>query len=160
MKSKRKVQAGSRVLFVDFDGVLSPGPATSPGGPAVNATHFQWVPTLVRLLDPHPDVAVVVHSSWRAHYDDDELGELLGDLKGRLLGATPRHLPRHASILACLDSGLARLGYRILDDDLAEFPSPPPSELIVCDPATGVSGTRVMAELRIWLEATSVSNWR
>jgi hypothetical protein len=158
----RKAIFSRRVLFLDFDGVVSPGPITEPGMRAVpvHVPHFAWVPLLAKLLEPHPDVGVVVHSSWRANYDDDELSELLEGLEDRLIGATPRHLARYPSILMWLAAAQARLPYRILDDDPSEFPSPPPPELILCDPNAGLSGTRVLSALRDWLQATRVPNGR
>lgn len=156
MSPTRRLIVRRRVLFIDFDGVVSPGPTAVPGATAVpvHARHFEWVSVLAKLLEPHADVGVVVHSSWRAHYDDDELSELLAELKCRMLGATPRHMSRYPSILTWLAAEQTGLLYRILDDDPTEFPSPPPPELILCDPATGLSGARVLSNLGGWLQAT------
>lgn len=62
-----------RVLFLDFDGVLHPVPAVptnrvvngKPVMRAIQVLPFEWLPVLAQLLRPHPDVRLIVHSSWR-----------------------------------------------------------------------------------------------
>ena len=99
----------------------------------------------------HPDVVIVVHSTWRYTHDADELRLLLGALGQRVVGATPRG-PRYESIEWWLNMNPKFGSYRILDDDAREFPTPTPPELILCDPATGVAAPKVLAALRTWLE--------
>ena len=41
----------------------------------------------------------------------------------------------------------------MLDDAPAQLPSPPPTQLILCNPATGVSALEVQAALRDWVDA-------
>ena len=43
--------------------------------------------------------------------------------------------------------------YIILDDSPLAFGDPPPPELILCDPRTGLSEPRVQAQIREWLAA-------
>lgn len=139
-----------QVLFLDFDGVLHPTMPSTADGPTVNVGFFGWLHHLEKLLRPFPDVGLVVHSTWRYQYKSDELQDLLNPLGGRYLGATPRG-PRFESICWWLNANPRFTSHRILDDDLAEFPSPPPSELIACDPVLGVSDERVLRELLTWL---------
>ena len=154
-RQRRRRTVGRRVLFVDFDGVLHPGPPTYGIGPSslfMTVRHFGWLPSLVDVLRPHPDVHVVVHSSWRFEYDEAELREILSDLGDRVLGATPAtDRGRYDSILAWLQTNPEYSSYRILDDDPEEFPSPLPDQLIVCDPTVGVAGLEVITALRRWL---------
>jgi hypothetical protein len=140
-------------LFLDFDGVLSPTTVedSADAGEPVHTALFGWLPVLVAVLKPHPDVALVIHSTWRYTHDLDELRELLGSLGGRVVGATPRG-PRYESILWWRHMNPAFTDFRILDDDAKEFPSPAPAELILCNPRTGVAGQEVLASLRGWLE--------
>ncbi len=142
-----------RVLFVDFDGVLHPTTVegTSEAGGVVHTPMFGWLPLLVDVLRPHPDVALVVHSTWRYTHDIDELRGVLGALASRVVGATPRG-PRYESILWWLQLSPAYLSFRILDDDAKEFPKPLPAELILCNPRTGISEAAVLTSLRVWLE--------
>ena len=137
-----------RIISLDFDGVLHPTMGTDA---VIHTPHFGWLPVLVRLVAPHSDVRVLVHSSWRSTYDEDELRLLLGALGERLVGAAPPG-PRYESVLAWLKQRPKVKSYRILDDDSTEFPSPSPAELILCEPSTGVSAPTVVDALRVWLE--------
>jgi hypothetical protein len=144
---------GRRALFLDFDGVLSPlsVEGTADASEVVHTPLFGWLPVLAAALKPYPDVVIVVHSTWRYTHDLDELRELLGSLGARVGGATPLG-PRYESILWWLHLNPSFTDYRILDDDAKEFPNPPPAELILCNPTTGVAGPRVLASLQTWLE--------
>ncbi len=144
----------NRVVFLDFDGVLHPlisSPDDELPTPLVSTEFFGWLPALVHVLRPHPDVAIVVHSTWRYTHDADELRLLLGALGPQFAGATPKG-PRYESIEWWLNMNPQFADHRILDDDAGEFPSPPPLELILCDPRIGVSARGVLAALRNWLE--------
>lgn len=136
-----------RVLFADFDGVLHP----SEQAEASRLTHFCWLPVLVDVLRSHPDVSIVVHSTWRYMYDDAELRMLLEPLGNQVVGSTGRG-PRFESIRGWLYANKACKSYRVLDDDATEFPVPPPAELILCDPSSGVSAEGVLSQLRAWLD--------
>lgn len=138
-----------RVLFVDFDGVLHPLEQAE----ASRLTHFCWLPVLASALRLHVDVRIIVHSTWRYMYDDDELRMLLGPLGSRFVGATSRG-PRFESIRGWLYANRACESYRVLDDDASEFPVPLPAELILCDCSSGVSAENVLSQLRSWLDAS------
>jgi hypothetical protein len=134
-----------RVLFLDFDGV-----AHSTVGSGVPVVHFQWLPVLVDLLEPWPDVNVAVHSTWRYVYDPRELMELLGPLGPRFIGSVPRG-PRAESILWFLHLVPEIDSYLVLDDAPGEFPPDMTSALVVCDPMLGVSAPDVQARIKAWL---------
>jgi len=137
-----------RILFLDIDGVVHPGPDV-----ATSLTHFCWLPILTRLTAGVDDVRFVVHSTWRHQYDLPELREMLGSLNSRILDVTMGP-GRWDSIEGWLDGNRSTVAsFRVLDDELDEFPDPPPSELIICRPDMGVSEPRVQALLRTWLEA-------
>jgi hypothetical protein len=150
-----------RVLFLDFGGVTHPsgidddagaGQRTA-GGLGGRLDVFCWFDILIGLLAGHADVFVVVHSNWRHACSPQEIGDLLGDLGNRYLGCTPSG-DCYASILTWLARNPGVDSYRILDDAPRAFPDPPPAELILCDPRTGVSEPRVQAQVRTWLEST------
>jgi len=144
--------AQPRVLFIDIDGVLHPTVDTaSASTPALKDTFFGWLPALVSALMLHMDVRIVVHSTWRYMYKIDELQDILESLAPRVLGTTPLG-PRYESILWWLQLNPGITNYRILDDDATEFPSPPPPELILCDPTQGVRDQRVLSALNAWLD--------
>ena len=147
-----------RVLFLDFGGVLHPSgsddEARTAGGAALARLDlFCWFDILAGLLAAHADVFVVVHSNWRYVSSAEEIGDLLGDLGNRYLGCVPR-----GDRLGAIRDWLARHpgveSYRILDDAARAFGDPPPAELILCDPRTGVSEPGVQAQLRDWLRSS------
>lgn len=145
-----------RVLFLDIDGVLHPAAdAAAPGGSAMflEVGQFGWLPHLERLLAPHPDVQLVVHSSWRETFRLAELADMLADVGNHRVDVTPPG-ERYGSILLWLR---ARPGacYLILDDDAREFPAPAPAELVLCSPEKGVSDQAVLLRLERWLNGTS-----
>ena len=149
----RTAKPHPQALFLDFDGVLHPTVLSRFDEPpeSLATVFFGWLPAIVDVLRTYPDVAVVVHSTWRYTHDVDELKLLLGALGPRVVGATPRG-PRFESIEWWLQMNPSFADHRILDDDASEFPSPPPPELILCNPTTGVAAPEVLTSLRVWLE--------
>lgn len=137
-----------RVLFTDFDGVLH-----ALAGPSASMRSFVWAPLLADLLEPHPEVRLVVHASARQHSPSDFLISRMGPLAPRVLGVTPPRLGRWPSIVEWLAARPQVQDYCILDDAAGEFPQAL-SQLVVCPPRTGVSDPEVQASLRRWLEAT------
>lgn len=71
------------------------------------------------------------------------------------VGVTPAKLDRWASIQAWLEGHPEIESFRILDDQAGEFPSPPPAELILCNPTQGLSAPGVQAALARFLAGTS-----
>ena len=70
------------ILFLDFDGVLHPN--NQPD------LLFVWVPRLAMWLDAWPEVDVVIASSWRVAYSQNEMLEMLGPvIASRVVGCTP-----------------------------------------------------------------------
>lgn len=142
-----------RVLFLDIDGVLHPARQLGSLGPStlyMQVGPFGWLPELAKVLRPVPSVQVVIHSSWRSTYALEELREMLTELGERALDVTPPG-GRYQSILDWLRYR-PFASYLILDDEPDEFPTPPPAELIACDPDKGVSDARVLSEVRRWLD--------
>ena len=144
--AKLRFSGPMRVLFLDFDGVLHPGPDAQPH----EIAPFAWLPALAHLLSQHPEVGVVVHSNWRLGHDADELRALLGPLGERFLGATGPG-ERYASILDWLRAHEA-VDCCILDDDAREFPDPPPAELILAPTHAGIGDEETQRRVRGWLE--------
>jgi hypothetical protein len=137
-----------RVLFLDFDGVLHPGP-----GVVSSLTHWCWLPVLAQLLARQDDVRIVVHSTWRDDHDIGELRELLSSVGERVIGATPEG-GRLESIERWLEAHPDVSSYRILDDDESDFFHPLPPELILCDSARGIGDKRAQQQLLSWLAET------
>lgn len=134
-----------RVLFLDFDGVLTRvAVETRPALP------FEWLHLLAALLEPWPDVRIAVHSTWRYDHTDEELRDLLGPLGTRFVGAVPRG-PRAEAIRWFLYSNPAITSHLVLDDAAAEFPADFNVPVVICDPLFGVSDARVRAAVAAWL---------
>jgi hypothetical protein len=144
-----------RVVFCGFDGVLHPQRAADVPFGAVPARLFEWVDVLEALLAPHDDAFVVVHSRWRHEWTDAELARCLPTLGSRLLGSVPKG-PRYPAICQWLARNPSVRSYRILDDEAKEFPDPPPSQLVLCHPDTGLYDWRVRQQVREWLHGVEM----
>lgn len=145
------------LLFVDFDGVLHPcGKHPDHGPNASSLVHelglFCWLEHLERVVQPHPHVGLVVHSTWRYPHKEDELAEMLGVLSDRFEGATPSG-SRYGSITKWLSQRSVKpKDYRILDDMPEKFPRNIHRRLIACKPWLGLSEPQALGELQQWLD--------
>lgn len=150
-----------RLLFVDFDGVLHPcdsGDVRDVGGKMefvsarVDAPLFCRLPLLIDALRDHPDVQIVISSSWRYLYERHELKAFIGDLADRYLAEIPRlsgH-QRHNEIEYFMQlRRLQDVPWLALDDDRGNFPATCPNVLWT-DPKIGLDAD-AMAALREWL---------
>jgi hypothetical protein len=70
-----------RLIFLDFDGVVH-----EARGDLMEEQFFKWVPILMELIAPYPDVQVVVHSSWRHMHTPEELRRASRQLSPELCG--------------------------------------------------------------------------
>lgn len=150
-----------RLLFVDFDGVLHPcdsGDVRDVGGKMefvsarVDAPLFCRLPLLIDALRDHPDVQIVISSSWRYLYERHELTAFIGDLADRYLAETPRlrgH-QRHDEIEYFMQLRHFRdVPWLALDDDRGNFSATCPN-VIWTDPKIGLDAD-TLAALREWL---------
>ncbi|MDW3688514.1 HAD domain-containing protein [Cupriavidus sp. CV2] len=141
-----------RVLFLDFDGVVH-----ALGEPALdedfkllaNPNLFGWLPILGELLEPYPNVRIIVSSDWRRLCDDGTLVRLLGPLGVRFIGVVETWGGSRAEEILeearrrCLTHWLA-----IDDHPSVEAASRIDSRFVTCAPDTGVSAASVQAELQ------------
>ena len=144
------------VLFMDIDGIAH-GQGDSRydelTSSVVGEGLWRWWPHLRDVLDEYPDVAVVVHSSWRQIYPSLEwLRPVLPvDLAQRVVGVTDVNIySRHESIEAYLAEHPDVGAYVVLDDDQF-FPTHVP--LVLCDSKRGMSDPAKVEELRHALAA-------
>lgn len=137
-----------RLVFTDFDGVLHPLDAELPEG-----RRFCWLPVLESLLNGHPDVHIVVHSSWRYEYTDSELHTLLGPLGQRFAGSAPRG-PREQSIELVLQANRLVRHHLVLDDDKQEFTGRAVN-LLPLDSRRGISDESAQTAIATWLRSTA-----
>ena len=134
-----------RLLFLDFDGVLHPLDPEPQ-----DLRHFCWLPVLVRLLEQHDDVRIVVHSTWRYIHTDDELRALLGPLGPRFVGSAPR-APREQAIEMVLGANKGTVVSHLALDDAAKEFFGSTVNLLLTEPHLGLSDVRVQAALSTWL---------
>lgn len=137
-----------RLLFLDFDGVLHPVDAG-----VQKMERFCWLPILESLLDGHPDVYVVVHSTWRYEYTDGELRGLLGPVGQRFAGSAPR-APREQAIETVLQANRSVRYHLALDDDQREFTASAVNLLLV-DSQLGISDEAAQSAIKSWLRSTA-----
>lgn len=148
-----------RVIFLDFDGVLHavPGVPTgrmAHGKPVLRVERvplFAWLPVLIDLLQPHPDVRVVVHSTWRVFHSPDELREMLYELGERFAGCAPAG-GRWECIQAALKARPEISDFLVLDDAADELIDAPPERVVLCDPYLGLADVQVQERIRHWLD--------
>lgn len=138
-----------RLMFLEFDGVLHPR-----GEGHIAGDRLRWLPILEALLARAPDVRVIVHSSWRYEYTDEELRSFLGPLSARFAGTAPR-VPRELAIETVLQSKRKEVhAHLVLDDDPSEFSSGRLKALF-CHPNNGLSDTLTQAAIATWLCRTA-----
>lgn len=137
-----------RILFLDFDGVLHPLSEDQ------SVQNFVWLPVLEQLLVAHQDVQIIVHSTWRYIYQDDELRGLLAGLGARFAGSAPRG-PREQAIQAVLQANRGHFSdYLVLDDAKREFTQGELNVLFL-DSITGISDPLAQAAVTAWLVSTN-----
>lgn len=84
MQPEPSLQIDAMILFLDFDGVLH------PTWPCPADTAFREVPRLLSVIDDHPEVELVVSSSWRLLRDAPEWDAVPKALRARIVGHTPQ----------------------------------------------------------------------
>ncbi|WP_162600983.1 HAD domain-containing protein [Paraburkholderia sp. C35] len=147
------------VLFLDFDGVLHP-----VGEPAVddnfrlieNPGLFVWRPLLERILEPYPQIRIVVSSDWRRLFDDPTLIQLLGPLSGRFAGVVESYRSNRAEeILAEVQRRSVREWIAIDDHESVAAAQHAEPRFIACAPGTGLNEPVVQRRLGDMLAALS-----
>jgi len=136
----------NKLLFLDFDGVLH-------GTTSKKENLFQNAVQLNALLSTNP-CPVVISSSWRFHYELDQIQKFLPfPLNSLIIGTTGVALsgrwPRYNEILDYLEKMSIDTDWRALDDAFLEFP-PECRELIKCNPKNGLT-TKEINLLSDWL---------
>ena len=75
------------ILFLDFDGVLHP---EHDGKPTPADRVFCHLPRFEAIMRDHPEVEIVISSTWREQFPLDALrARFSPDIAARVIGATP-----------------------------------------------------------------------
>lgn len=141
----------ARVISLDLDGVTHPSPHSAHR--RTDVAPLQWLDILGVLLKEHPDVGLLVHSSWRETYSEDELQDMLHPLESRFAGVAPAG-QRAQAIQQWLK---AYPGVQLLavDDEPNEFPGSYGYWLAACDPQHGLADPQVQSSIKGWLQRTA-----
>jgi hypothetical protein len=146
------VTMNNPVLFLDFDGVLHAHdePALDQNFHLIpNANLFMWRPVLEQMLEPFPDVRIVVSSDWRRWFDDAALMELLGPLGQRFAGVVEGDGPTRAVEILTEVRRRAFAHWLALDDHPSVVEAAKEDwRFIACAGLTGVASTDVQMALR------------
>lgn len=133
------------LLYLDIDGCLHPARA-SLAESQEGLPDFAWTPILVKILRPHPEVKIVVSSTWRVIYSRSELAKFLAPLN--IHGVTAswpgstrfKEIERHAHQEKAAH-------WLAIDDEDEGWPSKERHRLILTRPETGISNPESVAEL-------------
>lgn len=139
---------GAITLFLDFDGVTHPYSAIK-----APERMFEAAPLIEAVLREHPEVEVVLSTSWRESYPLDELRYLFSiDIAERVIGITPiysgdRQFPmlpfersthtRHAECQIWLHENRSLDHPWIVIDDMAKWFDEDLPNLLQTNPVTG-----------------------
>lgn len=136
----------SKVVYLDFDGVLHPSSPVMDG--LFSRSH------LLEPLFENSNAEIVISSSWRFTHTLGELqAKLPNHLAQRVIGMTGNAVigkhARYQEIMNHAQQLAPGTPWRALDDSYWEFPTSS-KELIRCNPNTGI-GPKEVELLRTWL---------
>lgn len=151
------------ILFLDYDGVLHPAEAIRtyargivlPDG--VPGRLFMHADSLVRVLEPHPEVRIVLSTSWVQHLDYYRAKKRLPEsLQARVIGATWHShknakewetLTRYLEILTYVDRHNLGLRWLAIDDNADGWPDVQRDKLVHTRSMAGLGDAVVQEEL-------------
>jgi hypothetical protein len=155
--------AGQAVLYLDFDGTLhheavywEPGRGPNLRAPA-RYTLFQHAALLDEMLAPHPNIAIVLSTSWVRHYGSRKAAkELPAGLRSRVVGTTydsqvPGDLFHFLSRGEQVTTDVLRrnpASWLALDDDPRGWRAWALPHLLLTDPYEGISPPHLQVDLR------------
>jgi hypothetical protein len=158
-----------RVIVVDADGVLHPSDVRlTPGrlpefGPGLAGHHlFEHTGLLADMLKPHPDVRLLLSTSWVQVFGYEQtLLMLPGELRMRVIGSCfdpARHGPGYSQVARgyqVLEEVRRRelVTWVALDDDARGWPEEIADHLIRTDPVLGLASSK--EQLELWLAQTA-----
>jgi hypothetical protein len=160
----------TRILYLDFDGVLHDKQVYFHPRRGIYMNRpgrvlFEWMPILDRLLAPHPDVRIVLSTSWVSVRNFNFVKKHLSpSLQDRVVGATfhdhliPKEalsrMPRGVQIAQDLYRRAPESWFAIDDDDLG-WPARYRDNLIRTRGARGISEPAVQTAIKEILERSS-----
>lgn len=156
-----------KLFYLDYDGVLHPEEVYSHPKKGIylktpGHTLFEWMPILEALVAPHPEVRIVLSTSWvRMRSFNFALKQLSPALQSRVIGATFHrrhmrmdefvHLPRGAQIAQDVFRRHPQSWFAI-DDDYVGWPEWCRNNLIQTDGVRGISDPFIQYAIKTMLE--------
>jgi hypothetical protein len=128
--------SGVILVFLDFDGVMHPVGCE-------RSHHFCQRDLFEEVIREHPEVRIVISSTWRTAYPMAEIKRFFSpDIADRIIGKTPTHEDdeehiRYREIRALLQNPkVAGADWIAIDDSELDFPDGCPN-LLLCDSNRG-----------------------
>ncbi|GIZ51919.1 HAD domain-containing protein [Noviherbaspirillum aridicola] len=158
-----QLRSAEKVLYLDFDGVLHDDEVYFKRGRGIyiktpGRSLFEWMPILDELLAPHPDLAIVLSTSWvRVMSFNRAKMHLSPSLQERVIGATFHSRWMRNTEFAALPRGVQvaqdvrqrrPAKWFALDDEEADWPAWCRDKLIVTKPSMGLSDATVQEAIR------------
>lgn len=151
----------SKVCYLDFDGVLHSSEVFVSPHLGIHIREpgralFEWAPILVELLEPHPEVCIVLSTSWVGEWGEEfACGALPPALQERVVGATysPDNLryfdawPRGRQVTSDAQSRKPGSWFAIDDDDRG-WPPGARGRLVLTDGSIGISSVASQSAIR------------
>jgi hypothetical protein len=171
MLDRKAKGLGLHLLYLDFDGVLHPEhcywhPRKGPYLKAPGHSLFEHLALLERLLEPHPDVRIVLSTTWVQTYQFSETARKLGPtLHPRVTGATFhtgmdkegfRDMPRGLQVMGDV-SRRRPAAWLALDDDPTGWPADARDKLVLTHGLHGLGEERAQLELKAKLQALAAN---
>ena len=157
----------SRILYLDYDGVLHDEhvyfhPKRGIYIGTAGRTLFEWMHILDEILRPHPDVRIVLSTSWvRQRGFNFAKKQLTPALQGRVVGATFHRREMREDLFHQMVRGeqIAQDVFRrgptawfAIDDDYIGWPGWCRDNLIRTHGALGISCPKAQDAIRVMLE--------
>lgn len=169
----RKVKGlGLPILYLDFDGVLHPEhcywhPRKGPYLKAPGHSLFEHLALLESLLEPHPEVRIVLSTTWVQACQFSGTARKLGStLRPRVIGATFhtgmdkdgfRDVPRGLQVMGDVARRLPST-WIALDDDPTGWPADARDKLVLTHGLHGLGEDRAQVELKAKLQTLASKN--
>jgi hypothetical protein len=140
-----------RAVVIELEGVLCPA-----GEPLKRPEGLPWLPILSGLLEPWPDVWVIVTTSRGTNLLASELPQLLGPLARRLLGHTFGMKRGDGVEAAVAVVNGQQLEHLVVVLDATDLPCHR-LNILLCDPQQGISAVGIRDAIAQWLMQTAPS---
>ena len=157
----------TKILYLDFDGVLHDErvyfhPRRGIYVETPVRVLFEWMPILERLLLPHPDIRIVLSTSWvRVRSASFVIKNLSPSLQQRVIGTTIGHHEIEKNPYSAVPRGLqvtqdmhrrAPAAWFAIDDDSLGWPAWSRENLIQTNGVRGISDPEIQLAIQAMLE--------